>query len=89
MKNINYAILRSFIKIILFAILISFSFSCNDSMNEEKALQYVVDVFPNAKIYRQEPFVYLVLDSNNLHIVECMNLNNSNISSMKTLKRLK
>lgn len=89
MKNINYAILRSFIKIILFAILISFSFSCNDYMNEEKSMQYVVDVFPNAKIYQQEPFVYLVLDSNKLHIVECMNLNNPNISSMKTIKRIK
>lgn len=84
MKNINYAILRSFIKIILFAILISFLFSCNDSMNEEKALQYVVNVFPNAQIYQTRTIRLF-----SFGIVECMNLNNSNISSMKTLKRLK
>lgn len=77
--------LKGILLAVLFCVALS---ACNNANNQEKCLESVKSSFPNSKVYfsLERKFHFVVIDSNSVSIVKTMNLSNTNVSEVWTMR---
>lgn len=83
LKNQNS---RSKISLLIFMLCAVFA-GCNGSLDSDKCLQSVREIFPRSKIYSKPGSIseFIVIDSSGIKKVKTMNCTNAEISDIEAL----